>query len=165
MLHAGIERDHRKIVRIRDGVDVARQPERKLGERDHLRKTAACRRPLDVEGRTAGRLTHTSYHLAPETPHALHETERRRRLAFAERCRSDGGYVNVLGALLLAKAGQHLRDINLCKMTPIRLPLVLFQPEFRDKIRRRAKIRLRSLRNLPILHLRWIKLNHIAAPS
>mgnify|MGYP003310956019 CR=1 FL=1 len=43
VLHARIERDHREVVRVRDGVDVAGKPQRKLRERNNLSQTAAGR--------------------------------------------------------------------------------------------------------------------------
>ena len=99
VLHAAVERDHRKVVRVRDRVDVAREAERERRERHDLGEAAAGGAALDVEGGPARRLAHAADDLLAETAEALHEAERRRRLALAERGRRDGRHVDVLRAL------------------------------------------------------------------
>ena len=128
VLHAGVERDHREVVGVRDGVYVAGEAERERGERNDLREAAARRAALDVEGGAAGRLADASDHLLAEPPKSLDEPKRRRGLAFAERRRSDGGDVYVLALPPRADSLQHLGDVDLREDTPVRRPLVVLKP-------------------------------------
>ena len=58
MLHACREGHHGKVMRIGDGVDIARKPKRERCEWDALREAATGGRSLDVEGRAAAGLTY-----------------------------------------------------------------------------------------------------------
>ena len=115
VLHAAVERHHREVVRVRDRVDVAGEAEREVRERNDLREAAARRAAFDVERGAAGRLAYAADHLLAEAPQPLHEAERGGGLALAERGRRDRRHVDVLRALLLAKALQHLRHVHLGK--------------------------------------------------
>ena len=74
MLQPGGERHHGEVVRVRDGVDVAGEPQGEVGERNALGKPAAGGGALDVERRAAGGLAdganHLLAHLARGLPRA-----------------------------------------------------------------------------------------------
>ena len=161
VLHARVERDHRDVVRVSDRVHVAREPERKRGERNHLREATACGGTLDVESRAAGRLPDAPDDLLAEFAQALDETEGRRRLAFAQRSRRNRRHVNVLRLSGLTQPLQHLRDVDLRQVLAIGIPLVLTKTELCGEVRRRAQVFFGRLGDLPVLHLRGIKLDHL----
>jgi hypothetical protein len=77
VLHAGGQGDHGQVVGVHHGVDVAGQPQRKLGKRNALGQPAAGRRTLDVHGRPARGLANAGHHLlapladAPEAAQAV----------------------------------------------------------------------------------------------
>ena len=161
VLHAAVERHHREVVRVRDGVDVAREAERERGERNDLREAAAGRAALDVERGSAGGLAHASDHLLAEAAKTLHEAERGGGLALAERGGRDGRHVDVLRALPAAEALQHLRGVHLREHAPVGIPLVLLEAQLGHQLRRRTQRRLRRLRDFPVLHLRRVKFRHV----
>ena len=157
VLHARIERDHREVVRVGDGVDVAREAQGERRERHDLREAAARRGALDVEGRTARGLAHAADHLLPEAAEALDKTEGRRRLALAERRRGDGRDIDVLAAAAFADALEHLRHVDLGQNVAVGRPFVFLQAQFGREIGSLAEIVFGSLGDLPVLHLGGIK--------
>ena len=164
MLHAGVERDHREIVGVRDGVDVTRQTQRKLRERNHLRETAARRRSLDVEGRSARGLPHAADDLPSQLAESLHETKRGGRFALTKRRRGDCRHIDILRALPFAQTRQNLRDVDLREIPSVRFPFRLQKPQLRRQVLRGAQILLRRFGDLPVLHLHRIEFCHFVLP-
>ena len=95
VLHSGVERHHRKIVGVCNGVNITRKSKRKSGKRDYLRKASASRTALDVESGTSRRLAHTADHLLAKTPKPLHKAKRCGGLALAQGGRRNGRHVNI----------------------------------------------------------------------
>ena len=159
VLHAGVERDHREVVGVGDRVDVAGKPKRKRRERHDLREPSARRAALDVERRAARRLANAADDLLPEFAEAFDEAERRRRLSLAEGGRGDCRDVDVLALPPRAYALKHLCDVDLGKDLAVGRPLVLLKPQLLCERGGGFEILFGSLCDLPVLHLRRIKLH------
>ncbi len=160
VLHAGVERHHGKIVRVGDGVDIASEPEREGSKRDYLCKAAACRRTLDVESRSAGRLAHATNHLLAETSETFHETERRSSLAFAKCGGRNGRHIDILALAPGSYAFEHLRRIDFGKHVAVRHPFVILETEFGSEVFRAPERRLGEFGNLPVFEFGWVEILH-----
>ena len=161
MLHPGVERDHREVVRVGDRVDVAGEAERERGERHDLGESAAGGRALDVEGRAAGRLADAADHLLAEAAESLDEAERRRRLAFAERSRRNGGDVDVFALASGADALEDFGDVNLREELAVGVPFAVLEAKLRREVGGGPEGRLRRFRDLPVLQLRRVEFHRV----
>ena len=72
VLHARGERHHGQVVGVGNVVDVAGEAERKLRHGDQQGVPAARRRPLDIHGGPAGRLTQAAPHILAPLAQTLH---------------------------------------------------------------------------------------------
>ena len=109
--HARVDRRGQQIVGGGDGVDVARQVEVELLHRNDLAVAAARRAALDPERGTLAGLANAGEHfLAEMRAERLAQTDRRGRLALAERRGRDRGDHDVLavGAVLQAVANRKM---------------------------------------------------------
>ena len=97
--------------------------------------------------------------LLPELAKAFDETKSRRRLALAESSRGDCRDVDVLALPPCAYALKHLCDVDLGKDLAVGRPLVLLKPQFLCERGGGFKILFGSFCDLPVLHLRRVKLH------
>ena len=152
VLHAGVERDHREIVGVRDCIDISCKAKRKRRKRHNLRKPAAGGRAFYVKSRPAGRLADAADNFLAELAEPLHKSERRRCFSFAKSCGRDGGNIDIFPFTPCAYAFKDLGNINLCENVAIRRPFVISQIEFFGQICSLAKVSFGGFGNLPILH-------------
>ena len=160
MLHARRQRRHAQVVRIGDGIDVARQPQRKRCQREALRQSAAGRAALDVEGRSARRLPNGGDDALPQPAEPLREPHRGRRLAFSQRRRRHCRHVNILGAgLTIPEAAQHGFRIDFSVGTPVAGHLFRQQAKFGGQRFHGFELRFCRLGNLPVGHFDRIQIH------
>ena len=113
MLHSGIECGHRQIVRVCDVIDVPGQPQGKLRHGNQKRIAAACRSPLHIHGRPAGRLPETSACILPKLSETFDQPQGGRRFSFSQRSRSDRRHLDVLSIRLILEPFHDLDEIQL----------------------------------------------------
>src|SRR5260370_23412499 len=108
--------DHRgeQIVRSGDAVKVAGEVKVEVLERTAVRVAAARGAALHAKARAEARVAQTEYGLLADMVERVAEPDRRRRLAFAGRCRRDRGDKNELAVRLVAERPNIVeRDLRL----------------------------------------------------
>ncbi len=131
MLHAGVERDHRQIVRVGDGVDIAGQPQGEGRQRNHLRQAAARGGSFDVEGRTAARLPDGSDHAFAQLSKPFDEAQRGGGLSFAQRGGGDRRDIDILGAVCVGtEPAMDRTRIHFRERTAVGHPFAVAKSEF-----------------------------------
>ena len=156
VLHARIERDHREIVRVGDGVYVACEAERKRRQRHRLREPAARGRALDVESGAARRLADASDDALSEPAEPFHEPEGRSGFAFAERGRRYRCDVDVFPPTAGAGPRKYSARVELGEKPPVRLPFVFPEIELSSERRCALERRKRRFGDLPVFHFEGI---------
>ena len=117
--------DHRgqEVVRRGDRVEVACEVQVEPLHRDHLAIAAAGRAALDPERGPHRRLADRDGRPLPDQTERIAQADRRRRLAFAERCGRDSGDDDVLRARLAAQLLDRV-ELDLRDIVPIGLEQV-----------------------------------------
>ena len=130
VLHPRRQGDHGQIVRVHHRVDVAREAERILGQRDALGKSAPGGRTLDAHRRPARRLANGRGAAPAAPPQPLHKPDGGGGLALTKRRRRDRGDVHILAVRVAFKAGKHGTVVDFAHVVAVGQKLAFFQAEF-----------------------------------
>ena len=138
VVQVGIEHRRQKVVRARNGVEVAREVEVDVLHGDDLRVAAARRAAFHPEHGSERRLADAERGVLADLAERLRHADRDRRLALARRRRIDSGHQHQAASRLATRqrAKPHLRLV-----LAVQLDLVVVESQFRCDVRYRAQPR------------------------